>query len=95
MEMTLENPPQIRPNIQQLLDQSRTLIEEGKAFLQANGTFIELDNYLTIKRYCEKYGLQSESIVTNWIRRGVIAQEDIKIIEELNGLRLVKDKLYR
>jgi hypothetical protein len=95
MEMILENLPQIRPNIQELLDRSRALIEEGKAFLQANGTFIELDNYLTIKRYCEKYGLQSESIVTNWIRRGVIAQEDIKVIEELNGLRLIKDKRYR
>lgn len=95
MEMILENPPQIRPNIQELLDRSRALIEEGRAFLQANGTFIELDNYLTIKRYCEKYGLQSESIVTNWIRRGVIAQEDIKVIEELNGLRLIKDKPYR
>ncbi|MCU0468655.1 MAG: hypothetical protein MUF58_08640 [Arcicella sp.] len=95
MEMILETPPQIRPNIQELLDRSKTLIEEGKAFLQANGTFIELDNYLTIKRYCEKYGLQSESIVTNWIRRGVIAQEDIKVIEELNGLRLIKDKPYR
>jgi hypothetical protein len=95
MEMILENPPQIRPNIQKLLDRSRALIEEGRAFLQANGTFIELDNYLTIKRYCEKYGLQSESIVTNWIRRGVIAQEDIKVIEELNGLRLIKDKPYR
>jgi hypothetical protein len=95
MEMILENPPQIRPNIQELLDRSKALIEEGKAFLQANGTFIELDNYLTIKRYCEKYGLQSESIVTNWIRRGVIAQEDIKVIEELNGLRLIKDKPYR
>jgi hypothetical protein len=95
MEMILENPPQIRPNIQELLDRSRALIEEGKAFLQANGTFIELDNYLTIKRYCEKYGLQSESIVTNWIRRGVINPEDIKVIEELNGLRLIKDKRYR
>jgi hypothetical protein len=95
MEMILETPPQIRPNIQELLDRSKALIEEGKAFLQANGTFIELDNYLTIKRYCEKYGLQSESIVTNWIRRGVIAQEDIKVIEELNGLRLIKDKPYR
>ena len=95
METILENPPQIRPNIQELLDRSKALIEEGRAFLQANGTFIELDNYLTIKRYCEKYGLQSESIVTNWIRRGVIAQDDIKLIEEFNGLRLIKDKLYR
>ena len=95
METILKNPPQIRPNIQQLLDRSRALIEEGKAFLQANGTFIELDNYLTIKRYCEKYGLQSESIVTNWIRRGIIAQEDIKIIKELNDLRLLKDKPCR
>ena len=95
MEIILENPPQIRPNIQELLDRSKALIEEGRAFLQANGTFIELDNYLTIKRYCEKYGLQSESIVTNWIRRGVIAQDDIKLIEEFNGLRLIKDKLYR
>ena len=95
MEMILEKSSQIRPNIQELLDRSRILIEEGKDFLQANGTFIELDNYLTIKRYCEKYGLQSESIVTNWIRRGVVPQEDIKVIEELNGLRLVKDKPYR
>ena len=95
METILENPPQIRPNIQELLDRSKALIEEGRAFLQANGTFIELDNYLTIKRYCEKYGLQSESIVTNWIRRGVIARDDIKVIEELNGLRLIKDKPYR
>jgi hypothetical protein len=57
--MILENPPKIRPNTQEFFDRSKALIEEGKAFLQANGTLIKSNSYLIIKRYCEKYGLRS------------------------------------
>ena len=86
---------EVRPEIEALLNQVRTLIETGKDFLLSEGKVIDSGNYLTIKRYCQKHGLSDEAVVTNWIRRGVIPAEDVEVIEELNNLRMIRDRVYK
>jgi hypothetical protein len=80
--------------IEQDLEEGRKLIEETKNFLTLMGETVELDKWLTIKRYCERFGINDTQVVTNWIRRGIIPPENVKEVEELNGLRLIKAVPY-
>ncbi len=84
-----------KPNVADLLAESRALIEQAKTFLISEGKVVEFGKYLTIKNYCKKYEIKDESLVTNWIRRGIVPPEDVHTFEELNGLRMIKDRQYR
>ncbi len=80
---------------EELLQEAQKLIKQANDFLVSEGKVVDFGKYLTIKRYCQKYGIKDESVVTNWIRRGIIPPEDIAIIEELNGLRMIRDRSYK
>ena len=90
MEAVLE-----KQSVADLLAESHRLIAEAKQFMVSKGMVVEFGKYLTIKNYCKKYAIKDEAVVTNWIRRGVIPSEDVHTFEELNGLRMIKDRQYR
>lgn len=81
------------------LKQAESAFAASLAYLQARGvqlpgSLLDMSNWLTIKRYAEKYGMTTQ-VVTNWIARGVIPADCVKDVPELNDLRLVKDQPYR
>jgi hypothetical protein len=78
-----------------VLADARQLRQEAEVFLQAQGVKYQLDDWLTIKRYCEKFNIKDIQIVTNWINRGVVPPENIKVFDELNGLKLIKAVPYK
>ena len=59
-----------------------------------SGVQVDLTQWLTIKRYAQRYGLTTQ-VVTNWIARGTIPAECTMSLPELNDLRLVKNQPYR
>ena len=63
------------------------LIEQGKAHL--------LTEWLTIKEYTQKYNLASTSVVSNWINTGVIPPDCILETKNFNGIKLIKDKIFK
>ncbi len=79
----------------ELLNQTKVLIESAKNFIHSEGRVIELSDWLTIKNYCKKYNIAEESLVTNWIRRGIIPENDIRVFSEFNNIRLIRDKKYK
>ncbi|MFD2523091.1 hypothetical protein [Emticicia soli] len=81
--------------IEQELKEGRDLINQVKDFLMLKGEAVILDEWLTVKRYCERFGIKDTQVVTNWIKRGIIPPENVKEVEELNGLRLIKAVPYR
>lgn len=85
----------LKQSVEELLSETKKLVSEAKNFLMSEGKIIEIDKYLTIKNYCKKYGIKDESVITNWIRRGIIQSIDIHTFTELNGLRMIKDKIYK
>lgn len=95
MQTTTESNSEVRSEIAELLRESAAAIAAAKDFLVSEGKVIDTTKYLTIKRYCEKYNIAEESVVTNWIRRGIIPAGDVIVIEELNKLRLVADRPYK
>lgn len=71
--------------------------QESDAAIQLareSGVQVDLTQWLTIKRYAQRYGLTTQ-VVTNWIARGIIPVECTMSLPELNDLRLVKNQPYR
>ena len=71
--------------------------QESDASIQLareSGVQVDLAQWLTIKRYAQRYGLTTQ-VVTNWIARGIIPAECTMSLPELNDLRLVKNQPYR
>lgn len=81
------------------LKQAETVLAETLAFLQKNGvklpdSLIDTSDWLTVKRYAEKYGV-STNVVSNWVSRGIIPANSTRVVPELNNLRLIQDKIYK
>ena len=55
---------------------------------------VDLSEWLTVKRYADKYGV-SQQVVVNWISRGIVPADCVMEIPELNNIRLVKNQPYR
>ena len=85
----------LEEEIKTALEESRAARKEGVDLLILNGEEIDFDKWLTVKEYVKRYNLKSLNIVTNWIPRGIIPPENVRIIPELNGLRLVKAIPYK
>ena len=68
--------------------------DESIKFLMQHGFVLDTTEWLTIKRYAEKYGV-SQQVVVNWISRGVIPADAVKTLPEINNIRLVKDQAYK
>ena len=78
---------------QELTEAQRESTQQLK-LLQENGFVVDTTEWLTIKRYAERYGLTTQ-VVTNWLARGVIPAACTMTLSELNDLRLVKNQPYR
>ncbi len=71
------------------------LIDRTKAsFVSTEGKILNLDEWLTVKGYCQRFGISSTNVVSNWIKRGVIPQENVIRVAELNNLKLIKAVKY-
>ena len=81
-------------NLQEELADVQRQSNESIKILTEMGFVVDTSQWLTIKRYAERYDL-SMQVVTNWIGRGVIPSECTMELPELNGLRLVKDQPYK
>lgn len=62
-----------------------------------NGTIYVISDteWVTIKRYCELYGITNASTVLNWIARGIVPGEDYISVPPLNNIKLIRSKQYQ
>ncbi|QIP15709.1 hypothetical protein G8759_25280 [Spirosoma aureum] len=81
--------------VDQLIDDIDVDAEETMRFLALNGKQYKLEDWLTPAEYARKYELKTPNIVSNWIVRGIIPQEDVLTVPELNGMRLVRNRNYK
>lgn len=78
----------------ELLSQYQRESAQSLKLLTEQGFVLDTTEWLTVKRYAQKYGL-TVNVVINWINRGVIPADCVQTLPELNNLRLVKDQPYR
>lgn len=80
----------IKEELKQMRSESKELIDSARNFIDVDGIVFDLKQWVTIKKYCELFNINDTQLVSNWIIRGVIPKENVQIIEELNGLKLIK-----
>ena len=72
------------------------LLEEARTLLLSQGVTLDLTTeWVTIKEYCKRFDIANTQTVTNWIKRGIIPEEDIHVIPEFNDIRMIRAKKYQ
>ena len=81
--------------LKKMLSESREALDEAKNYLSKNGKRYELHDWITIAEYCKRFNIPNTQTVSNWIKRGVISEENTIVIEEYNNIRLIKAIPYQ
>ena len=74
--------------------QSTTVTPTANAVIQ-NGISYNLDEWLTFSQYAKVYSLKSTNVLTNWQTRGLIPADCVVELDQLNGLKLILNQLYK
>ncbi len=77
-----------------LIKESKDLLSQIDSVLATPDYTINLNEWITMKEYSKRFNLSTTNVVTNWIKRGIIPQENIRIVPMLNGLKLIKAVKY-
>ncbi len=85
----------MREELAKRMKQTDALIEEAKVFLRINGVIYDLEEWMTVKSYCEKFEIDNTQTVSNWINRGIVPPENVRTVKELNDLKLIKAVPYK
>ncbi len=70
------------------------MIEQGRAYLASRGIEFDMTEWVTVKEYCNRFGIENTATVSNWIDSGVVPAEDTTIMEEYHNIRMLKAKPY-
>ncbi len=84
--MLLDEANEARKQADELLKQIEI---DRMVTIEVGGQKYNSKDWLTYSGYCKKYQLKSTSIITNWIKRGVIPPSNIVSIKELD-IKLIK-----
>ena len=85
----------IKEEIRERLKQTDATINEAIAYLKQQGIDFQPGQWLTIKRYCDKFGIADPQTVTDWIARGVIPAENVTVIKEFHNTVMIKAVPYQ
>lgn len=77
-----------------LIKESKDLLSQIDSVLATPDYTINLNEWITMKEYSKRFNLSTTNVVTNWIKRGIIPQENIRTVPMLNGLKLIKAVRY-
>lgn len=91
----METKEEFNIRLDQLLADGRKMIEESQAYLISQGEIVDLTSWVTIKKYCELFKIKNQETVMNWINRGIVPAENVRIVEEFNNTRLIKAIPYQ
>lgn len=87
-------PTHLKPGFNTNLAQFRQESDAAIQLARESGMTVDLAEWITVKRYAERYGLTTQ-VMTNWLARGIIPADCAMTLPELNDLRLVRNQPYR
>jgi len=100
-EMDKANPEQkvmfrsiISAKVKMMSKQAEKLIIEAENFISTPEFVIDLNEWITIKEYANRFQLSSTNVVSNWIKRGLVPPSNIRTLPMLNNLKLIKAVKY-
>ncbi|RRB07850.1 hypothetical protein [Larkinella rosea] len=74
----------------------KQFIKEGKEalrYLRSEGIDIDLDNWISVREYVKRFHLKDESVVKDWVRRGIIPPDHVDF-EKPNTIWAIKAVPY-
>ena len=90
----METREEFRTRVLELMREADLAIKETSEFLISKGHVLDLTEWVTIKEYCRRFGIKNTETVSNWIKRGIVPEEDTAVIEEFNNVRMIRAKPY-
>ena len=81
--------------LEELLANGEDLLAKSEDLLKIKGIEYSFAEWLTPIKYCEKFNIENVAVITNWINRGKIPSENVRVVEELNNLKLIKAVSYK
>lgn len=100
-EMDKANPEQkvmfrsiISAKVKMMSKQAEKLIIEAENLISTPEFVIDLNEWITIKEYANRFQLSSTNVVSNWIKRGLVPPSNIRTLPMLNNLKLIKAVKY-
>lgn len=79
----------------ELAEDTTKLIARSKSLLISQGEVIDLTEWLTVQEYSKRFGIKTPETVMNWINRGNVPAENVRVVPELNNIRLIKAIPYQ
>lgn len=70
-------------------------LEQREAKLIIEGKEYDLDEWVTVSKYCQLFNIANSSVVSNDIKRNKMPTENYVVIPRLNNLCLVKAVQYK
>ena len=67
----------------------------GPGYIQQDGIVYDLTEWLTFRTYIQRHGINSTSVLNNWISRGIVLPECVVEIAVLNDLKLIRNQVYQ
>ena len=87
--------PTVQTEIERLLAEADSALNEAKAYLISHGEVVDLAEWLTIKEYCNQFQIKNVETVVNWINRGIVPADHVRVVHEFNNIRLIKAVNYQ
>jgi hypothetical protein len=84
----------IKAKSKMFASEAKTLINESQNYVSTSDSVIDLNEWVTIKNYVLLFKISSTHVVSNWIRRGIIPSENVRVLPMLNDLKLIKAVKY-
>lgn len=83
-----------KEELKRLMEEAAEAENQAIIYLLARDKVVDLNEWVTIREYCKRFGIKSTETVSNWIKRGIIPAKDTIVIKELNDIRLVRARAY-
>jgi hypothetical protein len=90
----METKEEFKAGLQALIADTDQMIKDAQTYLISQGEVVDLTDWITIKEYCRRFEIKNTETVTNWISRGIIPAENVRVVEEFNNTRLIKAVPY-
>ena len=84
----------ISAKVKMMSKEADKLITEAENLISTPEFVIDLNEWITIKEYANRFQLSSTNVVSNWIKRGLVPPSNIKTLPMLNNLKLIKAVKY-
>ncbi len=84
----------ISAKVKMMSKEADRLIAEAQNLISTPEFVIDLNEWITIKEYANRFQLSSTNVVSNWIKRGLVPPSNIRTLPMLNNLKLIKAVKY-